>query len=224
MILRIVLVSVACAVAVLCALAVNDPGFAQNRVRTEVIKPPANAQPPALPGFGGIKFKADGHVVRPNPQAPDLEVLTDVTRLPPPVLRTLERIVVAARSGELHQLVAAMEANESMPVFSFTQDKAPIVSWKSSYPDSEGVEVLSILLSIVNAGYVRVDQGTAQELYLWPYFARTPLRTLTPRQQVELFRIVTGADYRDMLKSGAYSFYRLGIAPDGTWMFFVSGD
>ena len=31
-------------------------------------------------------------------------------------------------------------------------------------------------------------------------------------------------DYKDMIDFGAYSFYRLGIAPDGTWHFFVSGD
>ena len=50
-----------------------------------------------------------------------------------------------------------------------------------------------------------------------------PLKALTPAQRVELFRIVTGADYKDMVEFGAYSFYRLGIAPDGTWHFFVVG-
>jgi hypothetical protein len=50
------------------------------------------------------------------------------------------------------------------------------------------------------------------------------LAALTPPQKVELFRIVTGADYRDMLAFGAYSFYRVGIGPDGTWHFFVAGD
>jgi hypothetical protein len=39
-----------------------------------------------------------------------------------------------------------------------------------------------------------------------------------------LFRIITGADYKDMVEFGVYSFYRLGIAPDGTWQFFVAGD
>ena len=30
---------------------------------------------------------------------------------------------------------------------------------------------------------------------------------LTPAQKVELFRIVTGADYKDMVASGAYYFF-----------------
>jgi hypothetical protein len=51
-----------------------------------------------------------------------------------------------------------------------------------------------------------------------------PLKELTPPQKVELFKVVTGSDYRAMQDFGAYIFYRLGIAPDGTWHFFVSGE
>jgi hypothetical protein len=51
-----------------------------------------------------------------------------------------------------------------------------------------------------------------------------PLDRLTPEQKVELFKIVTGSDYREMADFGSYIFYRLGIAPDGVWHFFVAGD
>jgi hypothetical protein len=61
-------------------------------------------------------------------------------------------------------------------------------------------------------------------MYLWPYFARMPIKSITPEQKVELFRLITGADYKDMTEFGAYVFYRLGIAPDGAWHFFVAGD
>ena len=50
------------------------------------------------------------------------------------------------------------------------------------------------------------------------------LKQLSPEQKVELFRIVTGSDYRAMEQFGAYTFYRVGIAPDGVWHFFVSGE
>jgi hypothetical protein len=117
-----------------------------------------------------------------------------------------------------------MTAGGSLPVYSFSEDKDPIGFWKAQYPDSEGVEALAILITVLETPFVHVDIGTPQEIYLWPYFARLPLKSLTPEQRVELFRIVTGADYRDMVEFGAYSFYRLGIAPDGTWQFFVAGD
>ena len=117
-----------------------------------------------------------------------------------------------------------MRANDLMPIFSLNDDKDPIAYWKANYPDSDGVEILATVSEILEAGFVHVDAGTPQEIFLWPYFARMPLKELTPEQKVELFKIVTGADYRDMLDFGAYNFYRLGIGSDGTWHFFVTGD
>ncbi|MBI4276191.1 MAG: hypothetical protein HY659_15970 [Rhizobiales bacterium] len=152
------------------------------------------------------------------------EIITDLTRLPAPVARMRERILTAARSGDLQKLVTVMQSNETLPIFTFSNDKDPLAYWKANYPDSGGIEVLSILTTILQTGFVHVDAGTPQEMYLWPYFARTEIKTLTPEQRVELFRIVTGSDYKDMIEFGAYNFYRLGISPDGTWQFFVAGD
>jgi hypothetical protein len=165
--------------------------------------------------------KPSGHLL-PLPPGSIPEIITDLSRLPAPVARTRERILTAARSGDLKQLAALV--NEAMPVFAFTDEKDPIAFWKANYPDSDGVEVLSIATMILELGFVRVDEGTQQEMYVWPYFVRMSLPALTPAQKVELFRIVTGADYRDMLAFGVYSFYRVGIGPDGTWHFFVAGD
>jgi hypothetical protein len=166
--------------------------------------------------------KPAGHLLPVAPTAAVPEISTDLSRLPAPVARTRERILAAARSGDLQQLAALV--NEAMPVFSFTDEKDPIAFWKANYPDSDGVEVLSTLTTILELGFVHVDQGTPQEMYVWPYFVRMSLTALTPAQKVELFRIVTGADYKDMLAFGVYSFYRVGIGPDGAWRFFVAGD
>jgi hypothetical protein len=184
-------------------------------------QPPGEAAPPAQRNAGADKGKPTGHLL---PLAPSSvpEIITDLSRLPAPVARTRERILAAARSGDLQQLAALV--NRAMPVFSFTDEKDPIAFWKANYPDSDGLEVLSILTMILELGFVRVDEGTQQEMYVWPYFVRMSLTALTPQQKVELFRVVTGADYKDMLGFGVYSFYRLGIGPDGTWHFFVAGD
>jgi hypothetical protein len=71
---------------------------------------------------------------------------------------------------------------------------------------------------------VHVQPGTSDELYVWPYFAQVPLEALTPSQLVELFTLVTAADYEDMRSYGSYTFFRVGIAPDGRWLFFLAGD
>lgn len=166
--------------------------------------------------------KPTGHLLPLPPSSAVPAIITDLSRLPAPVARTRERILAAARSGDLQQLAALVK--EAMPVFSFTEEKDPVAFWKANYPDSDGVEVLSILTMILELGFVHVDEGTQQEMYVWPYFVRMPLAALTPQQKVELFRIVTGADYKDMVAFGAYSFYRVGIGPDGSWHFFVAGD
>ncbi len=117
-----------------------------------------------------------------------------------------------------------MRASAPMPIFSFGDAKDPAAFWKANYPDSDGIEVLSILVTILEIGYVHLEPGTAQELYVWPYFVGVPIKTLSPPQKVELFRVLTGADYKDMSDFGAYAFYRVGISPDGVWRFFVAGD
>ncbi len=106
-----------------------------------------------------------------------------------------------------------MKEAPTLPVFSFSEDSDPVAFWKANYPDSDGVEALSILINVLETAFVHVDVGTPQEIYLWPYFARIPLKALTPQQRVELFRIVTGADYKDMVEFGVYSFYRSASRP-----------
>src|SRR5262249_17396799 len=109
--------------------------------------------------------KPTGHL--PPPPAAIPEIITDLSRLPPPVARTRERILTAARSGDLAQLAALV--NEAKPVFSFTDEKDPVAFWKANYPDSGGIEVLSIATMILELGFVRVDEGTQHEMYVWPY-------------------------------------------------------
>jgi hypothetical protein len=208
------------------ALAQND-ALAPNRVRTESFRAPiAPGQPIAPPGTAtpdeSPKRRPGAPLPRAGAETPP--ILTDLSQLPAPVARTRDRILTAARSGDLNKLLTVMQMNETPPVFSFGNERDPVAFWKAAYPDSAGVEVLSTLITILETGYVHVDQGTPQEMYMWPYFARLPIKTLTPDQKVELFRIITGADYKNMQESGAYVFYRLGIAPDGVWHFFVAGN
>jgi hypothetical protein len=152
------------------------------------------------------------------------EPISDLSRLTEAARRTRAQILEAAKSGDLGKVATVMQSNEMMPVFSFGGEKDPVEFWKSSYPDSEGIEVLAILIEILEMPFVHVDRGTPQEMFVWPYFYAVPLAKLTPEQKVELFRLVTGTDWREMTDFGAYIFFRAGISPDGVWHFFVAGD
>src|SRR5215472_1355547 len=67
------------------------------------------------------------------------DVLTDLSRLPAPVARMRTRIMEAARTGDLDKLVTAMQTNETMPIFSFANERDPITYWKTNYPESGGL-------------------------------------------------------------------------------------
>ena len=174
---------------------------------------PAQAQVPAAPTAKDAQ-----------PAAALPEVMRDLSSLPEPVRATRERILAAAKSGDPTKVAEVMKSFDPVPMFSLGGDSDPAAYWKSSYPDSDGLEALAILGEVLESPFVLLDKGTAQEMYVWPYFFGLPLAKLTPEQKVELFRLITGSDWKEMQEFGAYIFYRVGIAPNGSWQFFVAGD
>lgn len=152
------------------------------------------------------------------------EILYDPALLPEPVRDMRRRILSAAFSGELENLRPVLESNELMPAFSFGDDTDPIAYWKQISRDSAGREILAEMIKVFSSGYARMDAGTDEELYVWPYHFARPLTALTPRQTVELLLLVNPDDAKTMEESGGYFGYRGGISPDGTWQFFLAGD
>jgi hypothetical protein len=163
-----------------------------------------------------------GEAVPDNKTAPP--VFYGEEGLPDKVKAMRKRILDATRTGELEALRPVIESNEMPPAFSGGDTDDPIATLKLLSGDDKGREILAILQEILEAGYVHADVGTPQEMYIWPYFTRYPLDKLTGPQMVELFRLITAGDFQDMQDKGVYSFYRVGIGPDGTWHFFEDGD
>ena len=157
-------------------------------------------------------------------QLPVPEVRYGADGLPAPVARMREQLMEAARSGDVEKMRMVLEGNEMMPTLSLTEIGDPIAFLKDSSGDGNGMEILAILLDVLEAGWVKVDAGTAQEMYVWPYFARYPFDKLTPEQKVEMYRIVTAGDFAEMDAYGAWLFYQVGIGPDGTLHYFVAGE
>ena len=134
-------------------------------------------------------------------------------------------IVEAAKSGDIEKLRPLLGMGDDMTQLSFGGiDGDPIAFLKGLSGDPEGQEILAIMEEVLNAGYVHLDAGTPNEIYVWPYFFGIPLDKLDSRQKVELFKIVTAGDYEDMKQFGTYIFYRVGITPEGRWAFFVAGE
>jgi hypothetical protein len=144
----------------------------------------------------------------------------DFTKLPAPVAELRQKIIAAAATGDPEKLRAVIEAAGN-PQFGPDGSSDPIAYLKLQSGDGEGREMLAILTEVLEAGYVHVSIGTPDEMYIWPYFARYPIDKLTPPQLVQLFKLIYAGDYEDMLPDGVYTYFRVGIAPDGKWKYFT---
>ncbi|WP_181177886.1 hypothetical protein [Mesorhizobium sp. B2-3-15] len=188
--------------------------------------PPSTSQP-AAPDAAEPDSPSDGGSNRPrvDPEAPLPEVVYDLGKLPEPVRRMHDLIIEACKSGDIEKLRPLIGKGDSMTQLSLADTDGDAITFlKGLSGDPDGQEILAILEEVLSAGYVHVDAGTPQDLYVWPYFFALPLDKLDAKQRVELFKIVTAGDFDDMKQFGAYIFYRVGITPAGQWTFFVAGD
>ncbi|MDM7850555.1 hypothetical protein [Pseudochrobactrum kiredjianiae] len=191
------------------------------QVPTETYRAPG-AEPPAANGA------AERDITRPqvstNGKIP--EVSYDYSKLPQAVQDTRKKILDIAKAGKIDALKPLLgDGGETSPLLSLGEyDGTPLEFLKSLSGDSNGQELLAILVDLLESGYAHLDAGTPSEVYVWPYFFAYPLDKLDDRQMVELYQLITAGDYEEMKGVGAYIFYRLGITPDGSWKFFVAGD
>jgi hypothetical protein len=195
--------------------------------------PPAEHAMPSIPSVGGdvvgdpenrgSELADPGSEAHESGTVPVVEY--DATKLPPPVQAIRQRILDAAESGDPALLRPVMDGNGGPPDLGDDQaSDDPVEFLKSISGDAEGREILAILVEVLDAGFVHVDAGTPDEMYVWPYFARYPIEKLTPPQIVELFKLIYAGDWEDMRNEGHYLFYRVGIDPSGKWRYFTAGD
>ena len=186
----------------------------------------APSEPPKKVGTERIVVdpKAPAPVVAPAPPAGQPEVNRGEEGLPPAVVKMRKRLLDAAYSGDLQRLKIAIQSNEMPPVFSINEIGDPIEYLKAQSGDGQGLELLAILTDVLEAPWTRLQPGTPQEVYVWPAFVATPPDKLDAAELVEIYKIVTSSDFEEMKNVGKYTFYTVGIGPDGTWHWFKPAD
>ena len=204
-----------------------EPG-AENTVPDAAPDDPADATPDgdeATPDAASPDSPRDPNRPEISENGPLPEISYDLSALPEPVRRTHDELIEACRSADIEKLRPLLGVGDDATQVSLTDVDGDVVEFlKQSSGDGKGLEILAILEEVLSAGYVHLDRGEPEELYVWPYFFAIPLDRLTGRQQVELFKIVTAGDVEEMKAYGAYIFYRIGITPQGRWAFFLAGD
>jgi hypothetical protein len=170
----------------------------------------------------GAAFFAPMPLALADTPAPEVQVARDVSKLPPEVQRMRQAILQAATSGDIEQLRVPIEMNEIHPVFAKTRIGDPVAYLKSQSADGNGREMLAILFNLLTTGYAVTKAGSKEEMIVWPYHAAIPLNSLTPSQEVEIYRFLPPARLKDMRAQGKYSYYSVGIGRDGVWHYFTA--
>ncbi len=162
-----------------------------------------------------------------KPKAPAPTVRYDTDDLPRAVVELREALLAAIEAGQIEELRHALDLSHIKPDTGTPPNIDPIAHWKGTSGDTQGREVLAALSLVLDTGYVAVRRGTDIEnnlLYVWPYFAELALNQLTPRQEVELLRLVPAGAAREMKAKGKYTGWRLVIGADGAWHTFRTGE
>ncbi len=208
----------------LCLVLAASPAFALSEIKQgDAPALPETSAEPTAPA----QEPADDTAQPPADQQPGQppEIIYDVSRLPAPVGEMRDKIIAACATGDIEALRPLLGTGDDATQLTLGGPQGdPIDTLRSLSGDDGGQEILAILEEVMQAGFVHLDAGTPQDIYVWPYFYAVPLDSLTPPQRVELFRLVTAGDYEEMKNFGAYIFYRSGITPEGQWIFFVAGD
>lgn len=187
------------------------------KVPTEIPKVEEKANPIPLPE------KNIKQTEKTTDTLPSIEY--DIEKLPAPVKMMRQKIIDAAKTGDVNNLKPLLGTSGAPTQLSVSDNvKDPITYLKQLSGDGDGLEIMAIMIDLLNSGYAHLDQGDEEEIYIWPYFVALPIDKLSKPQLVELFQIMTAGDLEEMKEIGTYSFFRIGITPDGTWRFFITGD
>lgn len=152
-------------------------------------------------------------------------ILRSDASLPRPVDEMREAILAAVASGRIEDLREAFELNEIKPDlgdgFAPGKQTDPVAFWRKISGDGQGRDILAGLANILALGPAVVPLGKDVEnnkVYVWPYLAEVPVAGWTPAQEVDALRLVSVEELRRIRAGGTYTFWRLAIGAEGTWL------
>ena len=183
----------------------------------------AQAQQPAKPQAPTSQVPTSPAAKSPAPTSPAPKERAYRGALPPNVEDMREQILAAVHAGDVGELTRAIEWNEIKPDFGKDAGSDPVAHWKATSADGQGREVLAVLGNILSLPPARLAIGRDPEntlVYVWPYLAELPRDSLTPAEEVELYRIMPVADARATIKAKKWTWWRIAIGADGTWHTF----
>jgi hypothetical protein len=134
--------------------------------------------------------------------------------LPEAVARTRKAILGAASHEDFKALAALIDPDR------FTSHPGvgnPIAAWK------EDPLVLDTFVKLLEMPFA-IRPADGFDVYVWPYFTQRDLSTLTPDELNLLATLgIRQRDVDTMIAFGGYTGPQIGIAAEGTWLFYDNG-
>lgn len=147
-------------------------------------------------------------------------------KLPPHVAELREAILSAAESGKLDELRTPYDWNELKPDLGEEKGKDALAHLKALSADGEGRDVLAAIVNMLSLAPATAALGKNIEnntVYIWPYLAERDLQKLSPSEEVDLYRLMAHAEAKAMREAKKWTWWRLTISADGTWLALVKG-
>ena len=134
----------------------------------------------------------------------------DASALPDAVEETRRGLLEAAQSGDVEALEPFVTDRLSY-TFGEPVEGGAIEHFRQL--EAQGQDPLGTLAKLLQLPYT-----LAQGNYVWPWVYTVQASDLTDYEKQLL------GEFADDFAGQTYLGYRVGIAPDGTWIFFVAGD
>jgi hypothetical protein len=133
--------------------------------------------------------------------------------LPPAVAATRQAIFAAATACDF----AALDDLAPPTLrYSFGENVDAVAAWRAA--EARGEPVLRCMAAVLTA-----EPAHEHGRWVWPGFFVRPVAEWSAGDRSEAERLL-GEDFAALTGSGAYLGYRVGVAEDGTWTYFVAGD
>ncbi len=150
--------------------------------------------------------------------------------LPAAVATTREQLYMAAVN---HDWDGVKELIGDGFSFSFAEGTASsadqVIDFWMAQPDFHGLDQPDIMARLLTMDPAVERKADGQTIYVWPFaFPMTPdeLGQLSEDQRAQLRDVYPDLDQdlQGWIDAGDYMGWRIGVAEDGTWKFFIAGD
>lgn len=148
-------------------------------------------------------------------------------KLPRHVAEMREALLAASRSGRLDDLYAVIDMSPTLPDVGNAHGTDAVAHLRAGSADGNGYDVLAALQEILSMPPAVLPFGRDLEnnlIYVWPYLAERAYDTLTPAEHIDLHRLVDSSKIAEMRSRKRWTWWRIAIAADGSWVSFKRPD